>query len=127
MRADHVKGGLVRVGVQAPQHTLVLVSGREGGLDGAVQLVREDNRSPAARRLWANCCAERFVRTVRSESTDRMLALNRRHLDAVLDEHVRHYNGRRPHRSREFRPPRPDCAVANFNFQRFKDTGFWEA
>jgi putative transposase len=54
---------------------------------------------------WANCYTERFVRTVKSELTDRMLILSQRHLDAVLAEYVRQYNGRRPHRSRELRPP----------------------
>ncbi|MFC0432215.1 integrase core domain-containing protein [Kutzneria buriramensis] len=68
----------------------------------------------------ANYYAERFVRTVRSELTDRMLILNQRHLRAVLAEYVRHYNGRRPHRSRELRPPRPTHPVANLNSQRIK-------
>ncbi|MFG2025218.1 integrase core domain-containing protein [Streptomyces sp. NPDC048825] len=44
----------------------------------------------------ANAYAERFVRTVRSEVTDRMLIFNRRHLRYVLDEYAQHYNGRRP-------------------------------
>lgn len=51
--------------------------------------------------------AERFVLTVRTELTDRVLIVGERHLRAVLAEYVRHYNGRRPHRSRELRPPRP--------------------
>ncbi|AHH98729.1 hypothetical protein KALB_5367 [Kutzneria albida DSM 43870] len=68
----------------------------------------------------ANCFAERFVRTARSEVTDRMLVLSQRHLGAVLAEYVRHDNGRRPHRSRELRPPRPTYPVANFNSQRIR-------
>jgi transposase InsO family protein len=66
----------------------------------------------------ANCYAERFVLTVRTELTDRMLVQSQRHLDAVLAEYVQHYNGRRPHRSRELRPPRPTHPVANLNSQR---------
>jgi transposase InsO family protein len=36
----------------------------------------------------SNCYAERFVGTVRSELTDRMLILSQPHLDAVLAEYV---------------------------------------
>jgi hypothetical protein len=31
-----------------------------------------------------------------------------------------HYNGRRPHRSRELRPPRPDHPVADLSRERIK-------
>jgi putative transposase len=68
----------------------------------------------------ASCYAERFVLTARSELTDRMLILSERHLRAVLAEYVQHYNGRRPHRSREFRPPRPTYPVAKLSSQRIK-------
>jgi transposase InsO family protein len=68
----------------------------------------------------ANCYAERFVLTARSELTDRMLILSQRHLNAVLADYVQHYNGRRPHRSRELRPPRPTHPVANLSPQRIK-------
>jgi hypothetical protein len=47
------------------------------------------------------------VRTLRAELTDRMLIFSQRHLRVVLTEYVRHYNGRRPHRARDLRPPRP--------------------
>jgi putative transposase len=53
----------------------------------------------------ANCYAERWVRTARSEVTDRMLIAGPRHLRAVLDEYVAHYNRRRPHRATNLRPP----------------------
>lgn len=72
----------------------------------------------------ANCYAERFVRTVRSELTDRMLILSQRHLRAVLVEYVQHYNGRRPHRSRELRPPRPTYPVANLSSRRIRRQRF---
>jgi len=59
----------------------------------------------------ANCYAERFVLTVRTEVTDRMLIFGERHLRRVLASYAAHYNRRRPHRSLELRPPRPDAPV----------------
>jgi hypothetical protein len=56
----------------------------------------------------ANCFAERFVRTARTELTDRILILGERHLRTVLAEYGAHYNGRQPHRALQLRPPRPD-------------------
>jgi putative transposase len=61
----------------------------------------------------ANCFTERFVRTLRTELTDRMMIFNQRHLRAVLTEYVRHYNGRRPHRACNLRPPQPTHRVAD--------------
>ena len=43
--------------------------------------------------------AERFVRTLRAELTDRILVFGQRHLRVVLTDYVGHYNGRRPHRT----------------------------
>jgi putative transposase len=68
----------------------------------------------------ANGFAERFVRTLRAELTDRVLIFSQRHLHMVLTEYVRHYNGRRPHRVRELRPPRPTHPVANLSNERIK-------
>jgi putative transposase len=65
-----------------------------------------------------NCFAERFVRTIRAELTDRMLIFNQRHLRVVLSEYVRHYNGRRPHRASKLRPPQPTHPVADLNHER---------
>ena len=44
----------------------------------------------------------------RTGVTDRMPIFGQRHLRTVLAEYAAHYNGRRPHRSRHLRPPRPD-------------------
>ena len=53
--------------------------------------------------------------TVRTEVTDRMLNFGQRHLRTVLAEYETHYNGRRPHRSCQLRPPRPDYPVAGLS------------
>jgi putative transposase len=63
-------------------------------------IVRSPVRTPNA-----NAIAERWIRTVRSESTDRILILNERHLRRMLDRYVRHYNDHRPHRGLTLRPP----------------------
>jgi hypothetical protein len=47
------------------------------------------------------------VLTARTEITDRMLIFGQRHLRTILAQYETHYNGRRPHRSRQLRPPRP--------------------
>ncbi|MEU6265454.1 integrase core domain-containing protein [Saccharopolyspora shandongensis] len=66
----------------------------------------------------ANCFAERFVLTARTELTDRMLIFGERHQRTVLAHYVRHYNGRRPHRGQQLRPPQPDHPVPNLNHER---------
>jgi putative transposase len=71
-----------------------------------IEAVKIPPRSPRA-----NAYAERFVLTARTEVTDRMLIFGARHLRKVLAEYARHYNGRRPHRGRRLRPPRPDHPV----------------
>jgi hypothetical protein len=37
-----------------------------------------------------------------------------------IAQYIWHYNGRRPHRSRELRPPRPTHPMANLNSPRIK-------
>jgi putative transposase len=63
------------------------------------------------RRPRANCFAERFVLTVRTEVTDRMLIFGERHLRRVLAGYAAHYNTARPHRALQMRPPRPTSPV----------------
>jgi transposase InsO family protein len=80
-----------------------------------IEAVRIPPRSPRA-----NAYAERFVLTARTEVTDRVLIFGERHQQAVLAQYEAHYNGRRPHRSRQLRPPRPDHPVADLSREQIK-------
>ena len=70
--------------------------------------------------MWSNAYAERFVLTIRTELTDRILIFGERHLRTILAQYETHYNGRRPHRSRQLRPPRPDHPAADLSQERIK-------
>ena len=83
--------------------------------DAGIQAVKIPPRSPRA-----NAYAERFVLTARTEVTDQMLIFGPRHLRTILAEYEAHYNGRRPHRSRQLQPPRPDHPVADLSQERIK-------
>jgi putative transposase len=81
----------------------------------AIQAIKIPPRSPQA-----NAYAERFVLTVRTEITDRILIVSERHLRLVLAEYEAHYNGQRPHRSRQLRPPRPNHPVADLTLEQIR-------
>ena len=66
------------------------------------RIVRSPVRAPNA-----NAICERWVRTVRSECTDRLLIVNERHLRRVLDCYVCHDNELRPHRGLAMHAPAP--------------------
>jgi putative transposase len=74
--------------------------------DAGIKVVKIPPRCPRA-----NCFAERFVLTVRTEVTDRMLIFGERHLRRVLAKYAAHYNTQRPHRALQLRPPRPESPV----------------
>jgi putative transposase len=84
-------------------------------VDAGIEAVKIPPRSPRA-----NSYAERFVLTARTEVTDRMLIFGERHLRTILAQYQAHYNGRRPHRSRQLHPPRPDHPVADLSQKRIQ-------
>lgn len=71
---------------------------------------------PAA--LGANAYAERWVRTLPSELTDRMLIFGQRNLRHVLAEYLRHYNEKRPHQALNLSPPHPPAPVIDLDERR---------
>lgn len=67
-----------------------------------IEIIKTPVRAPKA-----NATAERFIRTARAECLDWLLIVNRRHLERVLRVFADHYNGHRPHRSLNLKPPDP--------------------
>ena len=80
-----------------------------------IEAVKIPPRSPRANAFCGTLRAHRPA-----EVTDRMLIFGERHLPLVLTQYAAHYNGRRPHRSRQLRPPRPDHPVADLSQERIK-------
>ncbi len=71
-----------------------------------MRIIRTPIRAPNA-----NAYAERWVGTLRRECLDRILIINRRHLEQVLRVYTGHYNRHRPHRSLSLQPPDQRPAV----------------
>lgn len=76
--------------------------------DAGIEMVKIPPRSPRA-----NAYAERWVRTVRSEVTDRMLITGPQHLGVVLDEYVAHYKP-------ALAAPEPESATTGRRRQRHR-------
>ena len=83
--------------------------------DAGIEVAKIPPRSPKA-----NAYAERLVLTARKEVTDRMLIFGERHLRTILDQYEAHYNGRRPHRSRQLCLPRPGHPPADLSRKRIQ-------
>ena len=109
---DRAAGFRFLIGDRAGQFTAAFNAVLAGA---GIEAVKIPPRSPRA-----NAHAERFVLTARTELTDRMLVFGERHLRTVLAQYEVHYNGRRPHRSRHLRPPRPDRPVADLSRKRIQ-------
>jgi putative transposase len=109
-RSSHTFGFLVRV--RAGQFTDAF----DAVLAGAgFDTVKIPPRCPRA-----NCFAERFVLTARTELTDRILIFGERHLRTVFRPTTGPYKGRRPHRALRLLPPRPDNRAPDHDRRRIK-------
>jgi putative transposase len=75
--------------------------------------------APQAPRM--NAIAERFVRTIRAECTDRMLIIGERHLRATLSEYVKHYKTGRSHQGHDMDLRAPDDRPAIIPFPASAD------
>jgi putative transposase len=64
------------------------------------RIIKAPVRSPRA-----NSFSERYVGMLRRECLDHLLIYGERHLWRLPAEYAQHYNGHRPHQSREQRPP----------------------
>src|SRR5262249_61570646 len=74
-----------------------------------IKVIRTPVRAPNA-----NAHMNAWAGTVRRECLDRLLILGRRQLECVLRAYVKHYNGGRPHRALDLKPPdaRIHCPIA---------------
>jgi putative transposase len=87
-----------------------------------IRILRTPVRAPRA-----NAIAERWIGTVRREILDRMLIVNRRHLETVLAEYLAHFNDHRPHRALQhaapLRPLPPPSSQPDLHIRRHDRLG----
>jgi putative transposase len=110
--AQQARNLLMDLGDCAAQSTF-LIQDRDTKFTGVFDAVFASEgirilRTPA-RAPRANAIPERWVGTVRRELLDRMLILNRRHLEHAPAEYVTHFNHHRPHRSLHQAAPLRTC------------------
>ena len=67
------------------------------------KILRTPVRTPVA-----NSFAERWIGSIRRELLDRTIVWNRRQLERLVGDYIKHYNAHRPHQSLDQRPPTPD-------------------
>jgi putative transposase len=114
--------------IERPEPTRFLIHDRDSKFTAAFdEVFRSDGirtiRTPV-RAPRANAFIERWSGTVRRECLDRILIVNRQHLERVLPVYVRHYNEHRPHRSLDQRspiealPPKSEAVVALDSIRR---------
>jgi transposase InsO family protein len=78
-----------------------------------IEVIRTPPRCPRA-----DAHAERWVRTLRGELTDRLFIFGQRQLRHVLAEYIA-LQRQRPHRSLGPSPPRPPATVIDLDEQRW--------
>jgi hypothetical protein len=83
--------------------------------DEGIAVLRSPPQAPKG-----NAYAERWVGTLRRECLDRMLIFTERQLVRVLAQYDRHYNGHRPHRACDQRPPIASAVVFANQHRRTK-------
>jgi putative transposase len=88
--------------------------------DAVMASARIDNVKIPPRCPRANCFAEQFVLTARTELTDRILIFGEQHLRSLLVRYGTHYNGRRPHRALQLLPPHPDHPTPDLAHRRIR-------
>jgi putative transposase len=100
---------IIETFVERTQPIRFLIHDRDSKFTAAFdEVFRSDGirttRTPV-RAPRSNAFIERWIGTVRRECLDRILILNRRHLERALPVYIRHYDEHRPHRSLDQRPP----------------------
>jgi putative transposase len=67
---------------------------------GRIRVIKTAVRTPNM-----NAVADRFLRSVRTEVLDHLIVLDDRHLERVLREYVKFFNGARPHQGPDSKFP----------------------